>query len=421
MFHYITLDPMFDNHEWNRIVVPHDLVREILGGRNAGESLRRFSDDTGIALDISDSMYTAGLARTIATPVDVDTIAELTEHPFPNQADRSGSVSFLNGTPWTPYQEKKQKSKIRASLLRPAKRGLPTTGLIDYLHQDRVQHWLTKTGIEKWDKMSAIAASLDEPRREMADTIIKKNRQCMCLGYTSVANTDRIYAVGCNIMQLPREVRHVFYEDAYNIDLKASQLSIVASVWGIPMLTEFLAAGDVWHQWLDYLELGAEFKGALKEWIYALLYGMSKKHLAERACNTLGGDAILAHPVVKKLLDCRKRQLGFIMKEGGAIDGYGEWRSTGDIEHGNMHKKASSILARQAQSYETRIMLVVYEELRDQKDILITGWLHDGCYVVATNHKERTNRILSRVRNRLEDRAMDLGIQMEIEIKHGEP
>jgi hypothetical protein len=127
------------------------------------------------------------------------------------------------------------------------------------------------------DDVTAAAFAIEgETRREQAKRIPAKLPESRAMIYDGSPRTARLHAMGPTVHSLPWDLRHLAHRGATVLDLKASQLAIVAVLWGCAPLLAFMEAGSPWEQWLMYLGVGPERKPTLKRGLYSLAYGRSE-------------------------------------------------------------------------------------------------------------------------------------------------
>ena len=128
-----------------------------------------------------------------------------------------------------------------------------------------------------------IAKIPKQERRSYAVRVFNMVQQCPYVKYTDSAKTSRIYSTGYTILQLPREVRAAVFDGLYSLDLRSSQLAIVADLWAIKGVREFLnTKASIWTELLQYMELDDSYKPQVKELLYSIIFGMGKEKLDRR-------------------------------------------------------------------------------------------------------------------------------------------
>ncbi len=211
--------------------------------------------------------------------------------------------------------------------------------------------------------------------------------------YVPSPKTARVYTLGPSFLHLHRSVRKVITQGWVTADLQSAQLAIVARVWDVPMIRDYLESGrSIWLDLCDHmgLEFTEDSKDVMKTALYALLFGSGVRTLQNHFANTLGRgkarhEQFTFHPVIQALLEARDVQFQRIAQDGGAADACGRFlplerqvKDGYDVAYDNRR----GVLACVAQSYEMRLLLPVFEAAVEQRDqehgFVITSLLHDG-------------------------------------------
>lgn len=248
--------------------------------------------------------------------------------------------------------------------------------------------------------------------------------------YTSYEHTVRIYAHNTSVLNLKRNLRAVITQDFVGLDLRSAQLSIAATVWDIPSISELLLQGvKLW----DYLWIAMDcpddkegFKDVIKKAIYGLMFGMSKVTLRKGnkdkpkgkyegldtllAPYKLDGKRFLAIPVIKDILEARKRVYEGIEQAGGARDVFGKWIAITD-EIG-----VNSVAAQIMQSYELFLMYPIVQAAEITSEFHIVLWVHDGCYIDVKDAR-RLRLWIERLQKAVKARASEIGVITELDVK----
>jgi len=229
-----------------------------------------------------------------------------------------------------------------------------------------------------------------------------------------------LFAMGVNLTQLPRTVRHRLLRGTWQHDLTCAQLAIVARVWGIPPLLAFLEdqARSIWTLLLESVGADDTYKPVLKKAVYRIIFGGRRdRALLELAHGNsvnpgMGkekGTALLQHPLMVALFAARDRALVEIGRAGGVRDAFGAWHPLPN----KTSKARRSLLALQAQSYEQHLMLALVPVLEAEQKTRVVAWLHDGFYSLGPE-PERVQKRLERAVN---GAAWDLRIPTRLESK----
>lgn len=212
-------------------------------------------------------------------------------------------------------------------------------------------------------------------------------------------------------------------------DLKSAQLAIVASVWGVPRLSDYLASGrSIWPDLSKHmsLPLAEESKAVVKGALYAVTFGAGNHRMA-RYMGRYFGNASGAyrtfkdHSIVRALLLARARQLKAIRHEGGGIDAFGNILTLERYEkagYGYAYDNSRSILACIAQSYELALLLPVVRLAASQQfeahGFTLTTWLHDG-FTFASHRERDAEDWKEKLAEVVAQEASSLGICTELE------
>lgn len=240
--------------------------------------------------------------------------------------------------------------------------------------------------------------------------------------------TDRIFAEGMSLCGLKREIRKAFCAGWWDADLKASQLAIVAKLWDIPELKQFLQQGiSFWDELRGWLGLRKDdcswdlVKRVLKKLTYALIYGQvlhTSYHQQIRQLSLLGvPDAarVLKHPLIRVILDARKRMMMKVLEAGGLELPCGKWIPVEGRTLRERMRCVRSALARQAQAVELGLIHPIYVLAMSTRDFGIKLNQHDG---VTISFSRRPKLWQRRINEAVAKRARELDIPTELEWEH---
>jgi len=252
---------------------------------------------------------------------------------------------------------------------------------------------------------------------------------------TEEGRTVRLFGCNQSLLFLRRNIRKKLTQDFTTVDLRCAQLAIVARIWNIPLIEEFLATGkNVWEHLAKELNSPYEdedekdnTKAGLKKMVYALVYGgcNDKRGASEREGRQVYfGEPqysnltprFMALPMIKALYQARELQEAKVIEDGGAYDAFGSWIP---LQYRMIKDKApqprpQSVLACQAQSYELKLLWPIVEEALKSDRFAITVWLHDGlCLDFRDSGKKE--QILRRLNKKVAQVASELQIQTELE------
>src|SRR5665647_1468612 len=91
--------------------------------------------------------------------------------------------------------------------------------------------------------------------------------QYSSIEYDYATNTRRIYSCNSNLITINRDVRKLVYSNCYSLDLKSAHLGIVAKLWNMPLMTEFLTNRySIWNEMFSHcgISKSEDNKAALK-------------------------------------------------------------------------------------------------------------------------------------------------------------
>lgn len=248
-------------------------------------------------------------------------------------------------------------------------------------------------------------------------------------------HTDRIFPCNYSIPMLRREVRKVLTRGWYEFDLANSQLAIIAKLWNIKSVQDFLKTNtSIWpelfkHYKCNYqtLKLKDELKyntmkDVFKTSLYSLVYGMSKSYLSKEITNDLkhlginkAGSHFFNHPLIQAICKARDLKIEEMNNLTQVTTIFGKER----LIKGSKTLKGlptkerldciNSILAHQAQALELYILLPVVELASTTKDFYITLWQHDGFSVHFTD-KTKIDRWIPRILQVVQEKIDEQGI-----------
>lgn len=410
------------------IIVPESYIRSITGikrgvpGNSIKDLLKEFSSDTGIKLNVHPHRVYNPRARSVSAEYPDGVIDATTQELATLWRHKKDIVLFATGQRYTDRKHSELKRHHLDYILGASlSDDHPAKELVDILHSPRTNHLLDNQVLRTEEVASkAIQAIESEPRRRYAHRVYNMVRQCAYMRYRSTDKTCRIHSTDYCILQLPREIRRAVFTGLYSLDLRSSQLAIVADLWGIKSARAFLDnRGSIWAELLGFLGLDSSFKPGVKTILYSVIFGMGKKRLARDATEALGSPMILKHPIIRDILSQREKKLAQVVSNGGAYDAWGRFQPMSSCSSkAGATKYAKKILARVVQSYEMEIMLAGFSEIMNRKnDLALVAWLHDGIYVAATHNRSYTMSYLQQVNREVQKRAAELGIGTELEVE----
>lgn len=233
-------------------------------------------------------------------------------------------------------------------------------------------------------------------------------------------NTDRIFGVKRSFTALKREVRNALIDGWHKADLRSSQLAINAMLWDVPEVTEFLRARtqSIWGALYQHFDLHGDAatraKPALKTALYATCYGMGVRKIGKNLTKDLtelginkDGRIFLKHPLIKALLDGRRRAVARIQEDGGARTCFGKWLDTFELT-------IPQVLAQISQAIELKIIHAAFVVAKKTADFTITLFQHDGIAVHFTD-KSKQELWRNRLNNAITKQAQCFGVETYLE------
>lgn len=248
--------------------------------------------------------------------------------------------------------------------------------------------------------------------------------------YEPVERSVRIFSINDSILRLHRAVRKVVTQDWITADLRSAQLAIVARVWDVPQVTDFLQdqTRSIWKELAAHLHLDLTevTKEAIKDGLYMLVFGAGFKSLRAHFEAALGDKGLfdvgfLTHPLIRALLKARTVQLKRIRQTQGAIDAYGRELRLQHVQVPDRfftYDTSRSILAQVAQSYELKLLSPVIklamEAKVEHRGFVICTWLHDG-FTFEPFQRRDVSIWKDRLQQAVREEADRLGIHTELE------
>jgi hypothetical protein len=212
----------------------------------------------------------------------------------------------------------------------------------------------------------------------------------------------------------------------HEFDLQSAQLAICGVLWNVPEVNAFIKSDrTIWEELCAYLGLGLDVKPALKDALYALIFGARlrtiRRELRRSGCFTCEeashvAQRLLAHPLISTMMAARDEQLAKIRTDGGAFDCYGTWIAMpydGNAK-GRRRGNPRSVLATLAQALEFRITAWVFDLARNTTDFYITHFAHDG-FCLEFVKQRRAEAVVQRVIAEVEKEAKYWGVETSLQ------
>lgn len=276
-----------------------------------------------------------------------------------------------------------------------------TLGLLDYLHARSVKAFSSRFKRVHAELVDHARSEQDPDVRIAALRTIKHLRLQPVPVYRTTGGTQRLSPHGLSLAGADRWIRRRVLHDCVEIDMSSAQLAIVAALWDVPIVRDFLAGGhSIWDELTRWLigqhpknrfaleRDGVRLKGLLKVMVYGVCFGMREKNLARWGNPNAGGPkereehqrdlefvsfvfrssakdvgaAFISHPLVRDLLEARRRKMAAVSEAGGLTDLFGRRYVLGARKEGAPRGEkidVKSALAAEAQAAEHRAMLGV--------------------------------------------------------------
>ncbi|PIY79349.1 MAG: hypothetical protein COY81_02970 [Candidatus Pacebacteria bacterium CG_4_10_14_0_8_um_filter_43_12] len=369
---------------------------------------------------ISDWSYIKSKTRVvenIAWPDELDVLLHQELNKLPEEKD--DPVFFISGEP-------KNKRKIKA--LVELEKAQANSFIETATRNKELLRYLIELNSYRYTRaLKNVELALDVVK---ALPIESQGRELKILGrlfdnaqplYKTTKNSVRIFPMYDNLLALKREVRQAITKDWIECDLRSAQLAIVAKLWSLPLVSEFLAEKQsIWAHLSEQLEteLTYKLKKALKhEFLYPLCFGESKQVLKQVVTEVFeknmginnAFDRLFGLPIMQEIWKGRAKRIQKIYKEWGLRDAFGDWLPM------KKHDKRSaiSLLAQEAQSYELSLLLPVLDlAKKSSNNLAIIAWQHDGFSAVCKKNKEIWVPAMKQV---VENKAKELGINTILE------
>ena len=303
---------------------------------------------------------------------------------------RNGKVYFVSGKSYSYYLNRKDANEIENTVE-------GSVELLDNEVSKKIARYMNNLPVGLFEEiinnnmseaLNEIEAIKDEDVRYQQLTILGSIADQPKVFYrpSKNGNTDRLFGYGANITNLKKEVRKALTKDWVECDARNLHLAIVAKLWSIGSLKEFLSLGkSFWQHIQNALQVeGEESKKYIKEATYGLVYGMSKKNLEERLDNQLGvgmGKKFLAISLIKDILSARKEVINYHINIGEIEDCFGN-------KFAVTKENILSLLSRVCQSYELKLIHSLFKLTDKTNDFHITLYQFDGLSIKFDANKE---------------------------------
>lgn len=240
--------------------------------------------------------------------------------------------------------------------------------------------------------------------------------------YQPVKNSVRLFTEGSSLQNLSRHARALILQGTWNADLSSAQLAIIANLWNIQEVKDFLKSGrKLWKELISFYGFNCEvlspelyegMKDILKKYVYSTIFGMgigslvegneglelsekAQKEAKKRCVKKVkglnkelsqfgidkGGEKFLQFPLIKAILVARKNVIKTMQMVGSAYDAFGKKII---VRHDNVIKVMAGI----AQSYEMKVIYPIFELASSTKEFRPILYLFDGCVIKFSSKQE---------------------------------
>ncbi len=415
LFSWLMFVGQQDHDDHDRTVVTQALIEQLYNTRaTVSGTLSDWRTLTGIQVDVLGHRWIKHKATTVRITLPDDLASLIDTIGRTKQQDKPNKVDLVTGDRWTEYLERQHlEEQIRAqSRYMDTMLPSPTNPVIEYASSSRVRNTVKRFIRRNEDIAQAALDALPDEQRARARARYSVAASSL-LSYRQVGNSPRIYPFGPNLVQVRKPVREAAFGGCWEVDLECCQPTIASTKWLVGSVQDILSGGPIWPQLASDMGVDEEKeKGRMKTCISATLFGGGTAKMVER----IGGDdpedfvrAYKAVPWVDDLFRARDIRLAEIVSVGGIVDAWGvEW-GLRDVVGKSGHAAARSLMAREIQSWEQRIMLAGFRKVAEDSDLVMPCWIHDGAYLTTSHHKDREASKVDAVRTALEDEAHELG------------
>jgi len=235
---------------------------------------------------------------------------------------------------------------------------------------------------------------------------------------SSKGNTVRLFEINKGLQGIHSHLRHILTQDSVEVDIQNAHLAIIAKLWNIQEIQDFLSTGkSIWEELLP--AMGYEYpnpvlKAQLKDFFYGLIYGMSLKTLEVGMTQVFGYTPFMKfykHPLViavkegrnKRLKELRSKKL-HVTPLGKEVKPYCYTDKDGYFE-----SNLTSILSQEANELEMLLLEPIFDLCLSSKEMTIVLYQFDG---LTINFQKRSRRLplIKKLKKLVEERAESLGI-----------
>lgn len=437
-FEHLCFSNFFDP-ESHRLVVPTKMIAEEFYGQsyhpsfNGKAKLEQLRDEVLPGLTWTEHDHLAltsykGKAREIVSLGFDDQMQQALRQECLSSAE--GKIDLITGRVYQRNDRYREANEAREEYERElARHSLNDTrrSILDYLRGLNYGHLLLRKVNENTAHIEDAIEQLSPQLQDIQRRIIKAVHDDPAVHYLPSAKerTCRLSAQGDCILGLKKKVRRAATKGWAECDLRNSQFAILAAKLKAPVSQALIASGKtLWREFYLHThgidaEPPGETKAVFKEAIYSLCFGKGERKL-KRFIKANGVGSLAEHPVMVELLALRRQWFRQIEQDGGASDVWGVWQAIdNDIDPGTGKsiRWAGSVAAAVIQSIEMEIIAPIFDVARkhgrsDQFKIVL--FQHDGA-TISFNATEKVARAQKKLKDAVESRAKELGVQTILE------
>lgn len=427
----------------SRLLLPSPFVAAIEGKRcdqhySAVKFMEKFQAAVGIKLDICDHIFSpeldAGRARMLNSMTVSENAAALIKAERHSRNTDQVWMDTGNKRLQRHTGEIRVKDKEKSDATLVVYNGCQeTVDLCNHLNSMNLNRYSTMW--EHIEEAMRVAETLHDADNQL--NILKAIAVQPQPMYGTVAKSTRAFATNESVLRLHRDLRKILTQDWITADLRSAQLAIVAKVWDVPQIEQYLievqeSGRTIWEDLCQHmgLEYNSTNKAKVKTPLYSITFGAGRNRLHALFTREFGhGNGKAAynqfkkHPIIRALLIARSRQLKAIRLAQGGTDAFGRF-----LKLEKRHKKgynylydnSRSILACIAQSYELKLLLPVIDMAKEQQSkdrgFCITTFLHDG-FTFDAFRPEDQQRWEDKIAKAVKDESDRLGIRTQLDFE----
>lgn len=242
--------------------------------------------------------------------------------------------------------------------------------------------------------------------------------------YIPIEGTSRLYTLGSSLTTLKRELRKELTKGWIEFDIVNCHLAIAAKNWNVPLVLEVLSSGKSIWQYLDDISQGqlkamSDGKKILKQFIYSMMLGRSKselkKLLQSHGMTNKQVKQFFSLDIIDQIYKAREQELKSIMLcLIGNKDCYGQELSYTKPNSAHDRRPARSIMSRQFQAYEMKMLEPLIEFSENNRDIFLASLYQFDGFSVVCHDKCRIKTQCEKLKKCLDEHITSLGFQTHI-------